>query len=58
MQNAVQARVTQEKTPKRAGATPLVRPLAAQVKRGVTPALRHGPSCRLFFHGDSELGGR
>ena len=49
MQNAVQARVTVEKTPKRAGATPLIRPLAAQVNRGVAPALRHGPSCLLFF---------
>jgi hypothetical protein len=49
MQNAVQARVTVEKKPNRAGATPLFRLSAAQKVRGVAPALRHGKSCRLFF---------
>ena len=38
MQNATQARVTVEKTPKRAGATPLFRPQAAQKVFGVAPA--------------------
>ena len=38
MQNAVQARVTVEKTPKRAGATPLFRLSAAQKVHGVAPA--------------------
>jgi hypothetical protein len=45
----VQAKVTVEKTPKRAGATPLFRLSAAQKVPGVAPALRHGKSCRLFF---------
>src|SRR5216684_6505847 len=45
----VQAKVTVEKTPKRAGATPLFRLSAAQKVRGVAPALRHGKLCRLFF---------
>jgi hypothetical protein len=36
---AVQAKVTVEKTPKRAGATPLFRLSAAQKVRGVAPAL-------------------
>ena len=39
MQKAVQARVTVEKTPNRAGATPLFRLSAAQKVRGVAPAL-------------------
>jgi len=45
----MQTKVTVEKTPKRAGATPLFRLSAAQKVRGVAPALRHGKSCRLFF---------
>ena len=49
MQKTAQARVTVEKTPNRAGATPLFRLSAAQKVRGVAPALRHGKSCRLFF---------
>jgi hypothetical protein len=53
---ATQARVAVEKTPKRAGATPLFRLSAAQKVRGVAPALRHDPSCRPFFHGDREFG--
>src|SRR5216683_5662598 len=53
---AMQARVTVEKTPKRAGATPLFRLSPAQKVRGVAPALRHGKSCRLFFHGDRQFG--
>ena len=47
MQNAVQARVTVEKTPKRAGATPLFRLSAAQKVRGVAPA-RHAGSVTVF----------
>src|SRR5216684_6545463 len=46
---AMQTKVTVEKTPKRAGATPLFRLSAAQKVFGVAPALRHGESCRLFF---------
>jgi hypothetical protein len=46
---AMQAKVTVEKTPNRAGATPLFRLSAAQKVRGVAPALRHGNSCRVFF---------
>ena len=45
----VKAKVTAEKTPKRAGATPLFRLSAAQKVRGVAPALRHAESCRVFF---------
>jgi hypothetical protein len=52
----VQAKVTVEKTPKRAGATPLFRVSAAQKVRGVAPALRHGKSCRLFFPRDRQFG--
>jgi hypothetical protein len=48
MHNALQAKVTVDKTPKRAGATPLFRLSAAQKVRGVAPALRHGTSCRFF----------
>ena len=51
-----QPKVTVEKTPKRAGATPLFRPSAAQKVRGVAPALRHGKSCRLFFPRDRQFG--
>ncbi len=47
--NRVKAKVTTEKTPKRAGATPLFRLSAAQKVRGVAPAQRHRKSCRLFF---------
>jgi hypothetical protein len=39
MHNAVRAKVTVEKTPKRAGATPLFWLSAAQKVRGVAPAL-------------------
>jgi len=46
---AMQPKVTVEKTPNRAGATPLFRLSAAQKVRGVAPALRHGKSCRPFF---------
>ena len=42
MQNAVQARVTVEKTPKRAGATPLFGGRSAQRFRGVAPARVRG----------------
>ena len=49
MQKAAQPKVTVEKKPKRAGATPLFRLSAAQKVRRVAPALRHGKSCRLFF---------
>ena len=48
-------KVTVEKTPKRAGATPLFGLPAAQKVRGVAPALRHGNSCRMFFHGDRRV---
>ena len=46
----MQARVTVEKTPKRAGATPLFRLSAAQKVRGVAPALSRilrDPFCRV-----------
>lgn len=36
------AKDTVEKTPSRAGATPLFRLSAAQLSHGVAPALRHG----------------
>ena len=49
MENAKKAKVTVEKTPKRAGATPLFRPSAAQKVRGAAPALRHIRPCRVFF---------
>ncbi len=39
--NAARRKDTVEKTPNRAGATPLFRLSAAQVNRGVAPALRH-----------------
>src|SRR5438445_8585845 len=39
--NAARRKDAVEKTPNRAGATPLFRPSAAQVNRGVAPALRH-----------------
>ena len=42
-------KVTVEKTPNRAGATPLFRLSAAQKVRGVAPALRHDKSCQAFF---------
>ena len=42
-------KVTVEKTPKRAGATPLFRLPAAQKVRGVAPALRHGKSVPHVF---------
>jgi hypothetical protein len=42
-------KVTVEKTPKRAGATPLFRLSAAQKVRGVAPALRHGKSVPHVF---------
>ena len=42
MHKAVQAKVTVEKTPNRAGATPLFRLSAAQKVRGVAPALHAG----------------
>ena len=45
-------KVTVEKSPNRAGATPLFCGQAAQKCRGVAPALRHEESCRPFFHGD------
>jgi hypothetical protein len=47
--NRVKAKVTAEKTQKRAGATPLFRLSAAQNVRGVAPALRHRKPCRPFF---------
>jgi len=47
--NRGKAKVTAEKTLKRAGATPLFRLSAAQKVRGVAPALRHAESCRVFF---------
>ena len=47
-------RVTVEKTPNRAVATPPFRPLAAQVNHGVAPALWHSGMCRSFFHGDEQ----
>ena len=46
MQKALQAKVTVEKTPNRAGATPLFRLSAAQKVRGVAPALHAG---RVLF---------
>ena len=45
----MQPKVTVEKTPNRAGATPLFRLSAAQKVRGVASALRHGKSCQPFF---------
>jgi len=45
----MQAKVTVEKTLKRAGATPLFRLSAAQKVRGVAPALRHGKSVPAVF---------
>jgi hypothetical protein len=49
IENAAKARVTAEKTPKRAGATPLFRLSAAQKVRGSLPPLQHGNSCCDFF---------
>src|SRR5260370_36367023 len=43
----VQAKVTGEKTPKQAGATPRFRPPAAQKAREGAPALPHRQPCRL-----------
>jgi hypothetical protein len=50
MHKAMQAKVTVEKTPNRAGATPLFRLSAAQKVRGVAPALSRilrDPFCRV-----------
>ena len=48
-----------EKTPNRAGATPLFRLSAAQKVFGVAPALRHLNRCRYFFHrGQPSFGSR
>jgi predicted transcriptional regulator len=49
MQSAMQARVTVEKTPNRAGATPLFRLSAAQKVRWVAPARWHGKSASRVF---------
>jgi hypothetical protein len=48
MQKAVQPKVTVEKKPKRAGATPLFWLSAAQKVRGVAPA-RHARSVTAFY---------
>jgi hypothetical protein len=45
----MKARITVEKTPNRAGATPLFRLRAAQKVFGVAPTLRHGKACQVFF---------
>src|SRR5258708_27364374 len=51
----MQARVTVEKTPKRAGATPLFRLSAAQ-KVGSLPPCGTVNRAGRFFHGDREFG--
>ncbi len=50
-----EARVTVEKSPNRAGATPLFSGQAAQKFCGVAPALRHKNFAVPFFHGDRRI---
>jgi hypothetical protein len=56
MQKAAQPKVTVEKKPKRAGATPLFRLSAAQKVRGSLPPCGTVNRAGCFFHGDREFG--
>ena len=58
MQKAVQPKVTMEKKPKRAGATPLFRLSAAQKVRGVAPARHVGSVTMLCPRGQCGLPGK
>jgi len=52
------AKVTVEKTPTRAGATPPFRPLAAQVNRGVAPARLRGDRAAFRSKGTTAMRNR
>src|SRR5260221_13931567 len=51
-----QPKVTVEKTPKRAAATPPFLLLVAQKVSGLAPVLPHGKLCRLLFSRDRPVG--